>query len=115
MHFSGSPRPAGSSASPFGIILAPGSASAAVLPSRSCQISSAAADSPPDVAAARGFAPVTAYGGKGLTMLTTQPVCHGAFDGAEWLRQISCQDFPHRHFSTDSGRHSQTGNSGSCG
>ena len=59
--FSASPRPAGSSALPSGIILAPGSASAAVLSSRSFQISSAAADSPPDAAAARGFAPVAAH------------------------------------------------------
>ena len=37
--------------------MAPGSASAAVLPSRSFQTSSAAADNPPDAAAARGFCP----------------------------------------------------------
>src|SRR5450631_916152 len=66
-HFSGSLRPAGSSASRFGIILAPGSASAAGLPSRSFQTSSAAADSPPDVAAARGYAPITETSDKWLT------------------------------------------------
>src|SRR5450755_617994 len=58
-HFSGSPRHAGSSALPFGIILAPDLASAAAPPSRSFQISSAAADNPPDAAAARGYAPIT--------------------------------------------------------
>src|SRR5580704_8226565 len=77
MHFSGSPRPAGSSASPFGIILVPGSASAAVLPSRSCQISSAAADSPPDVAAARGFAPITTVGWKCLKHKGFRPIFAG--------------------------------------
>src|SRR4029077_11945907 len=68
-HSSGSPRHAGSSALPSGIILAPGSASAAVLPSRSFQTSFAAADGPPDVAAARGFAPVTDFFTKPLFCL----------------------------------------------
>ena len=56
---SGSPRLAASSASPSGIIWAPGSVSAADLPSRSYQTSSAAADSPPDAPTARGSAPAT--------------------------------------------------------
>src|SRR6476646_6755860 len=57
--FSGSPRHAASSVSPSGITLAPGSASAAAQPSPSFQTSSVAADSPPDVAAAWGYAPIT--------------------------------------------------------
>ena len=58
-HSSGSPRHAGSSASRFGIILAPGSASAAVHSSRSFQTSSAAADSPPAATGSPGYAPIT--------------------------------------------------------
>src|SRR6202158_6259118 len=57
MHSSGSPRHAGSSAAPSGIILAPGSASAAVLPSRSFQTSSAAADCPPEATGSPGLCP----------------------------------------------------------
>jgi len=53
----------------FWTILAPGSASAAVLPSRSFQTSSAVADSPPDVAAARSFAPNTPGSSKRLKTL----------------------------------------------
>jgi hypothetical protein len=52
-------RSSRNSASPSAIILAPVSAYAAVLPSRSFETSSAAADNSPDVATARDYAPIT--------------------------------------------------------
>jgi len=64
--FSGSLRHAGSSALHFGITLAPDLASAAAPPSHSFQISSAAADNPPDAPAARGYAPIARRRGNPL-------------------------------------------------